>query len=218
MAEAVQRAQDKQHAAIKQGLSWPAMAAEQRAIGLLDMAVVKSLPFQLACDPLPSLLEEAELPALAVLARARLGATLPTTSAMHMHMHRHTGASAQTACQWGQLGPDDLDIARSNALLAVGGVLTWQSAIAVIMGHRDLLNNPRMNTIACALGLSERGRHWDEYAAMCEKAFGTDDERTKGAKMSAREHNAAVQLQLAKSTTSETELVRHQRCFALLLE
>lgn len=69
------RAQDKKSQEMKQGLSWPAQAAELRAVGLLDTVVVEGVPWpSVLKDSLPRELVEAELPGLASLASLRLSA------------------------------------------------------------------------------------------------------------------------------------------------
>lgn len=69
------RAQDKKSQEMKQGLSWPAQAAELRAVGLLDTVVVEGVPWpSMLKDSLPRELREAELPGLASLAAVRLSA------------------------------------------------------------------------------------------------------------------------------------------------
>lgn len=75
------RAQDKKSQEMKQGLSWPAQAAELRAVGLLDTAVVEGVPWpSLLKDSLPRELVEAELPGLASLANVRLSAAQAATA------------------------------------------------------------------------------------------------------------------------------------------
>lgn len=76
------RAQDKKTAEMKQGMSWPAQAAELRAVGLLDTAVVEGVPWAggLLQESLARELVEAELPGLAALAKLRLSAAETATA------------------------------------------------------------------------------------------------------------------------------------------
>eukprot|EP01045_Picozoa_sp_COSAG04_P014249 COSAG04_NODE_1055_length_8548_cov_3.532970_6_plen_293_part_00 len=157
---------------MKQGLSWPAQAAEQRAIGLLDTAVAEGVPWRSVGEAVCAQLEEAELGGLAALARLRLG------------------ASAQ----------------------AVGAAAPASASPAVVQPEPEPEPEPEPvpePELVLRGGLSEKVESWADYAQLCVKAFGEDDERAVEAQRRAAAVRGAWEGQqaLERSGVGEADVV-----------
>lgn len=197
------RAQDKKSQEMKQGLSWPAQAAELRAVGLLDTAVIEGVPWaSMLKDSLARELVEAELPGLASLANIRLSAAQAAAASAASTAAAEARAAAmcvnrpfpvalyllQSCLDTFKLvarvcSVDELPQQLGNAMAAVMPRTTalFEQLPGGSSHSVDKLHYENQahagDPVVLRGGLGEKSKRWAEYAQLCVTGFGADDPR-----------------------------------------